>query len=151
MTAIHDALSLDHPAYNTAPRKGWGGYTCRVTLLSLIGADAGRRLLRKLMPTVRKEQFLEIGQGHIKLALLHNAAWSTTVNQACMATFGRPYEFHDYKVSGVARDEFSDEDKNALRDHAYKKGQHHQLAIFHLMAAGHGHQKALQICRENGL
>ena len=151
MSIIQEALSLDHPAYNTSPRKGWGGYTRRVTLLSMLSADAGRRLLRKLMPSVTKEQFRVIGLEHVKLALLHGAAWSTKVNEACIAAFGRPYEFHDYKVSGIARDEFCDDDKNALRSHAHKKGHHHQLAIFHLMAAGHGHDKALQICRENGL
>lgn len=151
MSVINDALSLEHPAYRTSPRKGWGGYTCRVTLLSVISADAGRRLLRKLMPNLTKDQYRQIGLEHVKLALLHAAAWSTKVNEACIATFGRPYGFHDYRVSGIARDEFCEEDKNALRAHAHKQGHHHQLAIFHLMAAGHQHHTAIQICRDNGL
>lgn len=151
MSIIEAALSLDHPAYNTAPRKGWGGYTCRVTLLGVCLAQDGKRLLRKLMPMLNKDQFRAIGLEHAKLALSHQTAWSTRVNEACLATFGRPYGIHDYRISGIARDEFSEGDKTALRSHAHKQGHHHQLAIFHLMASGLRHKAALQICRDHGL
>lgn len=151
MSINHSALSLDNPAYNASPRKGWGGYSNRVTLLGLISAGAGRRLLKLMMPGLSKEDHFLIGKRHAELALEHRSAWSDRAEAACQKSFARAWTFFDYRVSGIGREEFSEEDKEALRSHAHRGGHHHQLAIFHLMASGRQHQTALAICRGMGL
>lgn len=142
-------LSLAHPVYSVSPRKGWGGYTRRVALLNVLTPDDGLRLMRKLLPDVSKAQFKELGLEHARRAREHASAWSERVDLACRTTFGRPYQFTDYRISGIAREEFSNEDKDALRLHSRRNSQHRQLAILHLMAAGHRHRTALAMCRES--
>ncbi|ABM97089.1 hypothetical protein [Methylibium petroleiphilum] len=146
-----EALRLDHPAYHAEPRRGWGGYTRRVSVMSTMDPAGGRRLLRRYMPGLTAEQHRSIARGHVELALKHRQGWSDTADEAAQATFGRNFGIHDYKVSAIGRDEFSEAHKERLRQHAYSKGDHHRLAVLHFMAAGHRHQTALGFCRESGL
>ena len=148
---IREALNLEHPAYMAAPRRGWGNYTRRVSVLSVHDAADGRRLLKRFMPGLTPEQHREIADGHVQKAREHGAEWNKNADEAVMETFGRPWSFHDYRVSGIAREEFSEERKEILRTHARRRGEHHRLAILHYMAAGHRHPKALQLCRAAGL
>lgn len=141
-------LSLAHPVYSVSPRKGWGGYTRRVTLLNVLTSHDGLRLMRKLLPDVSKAQFKALGLEHARRAREHTSAWSDRVDLACRTTFGRPFEFTDYRISGIAREEFSEEDKNLLRLHSRRSSLHRQLAILYLMAAGHRHYTAQNMCRE---
>jgi len=82
---------------------------------------------------------------HLKRAdLLARAAinfenqWSKVANKASMEAFGRPYEFTDYKISGIARDEYSEKRKNQLRSLA------HGMGIFKTLARAHADAAKLQ-------
>ena len=43
-------------------------------------------------------------------------AWKTTADAAMIRLEGRKFEVADYRISGVGRDEFSTEEKTALRE-----------------------------------
>ena len=64
--------------------------------------------------------------------------WSKTVEKASMETFDRPYEFSDYKVSGIARSEYSEKRKNQLRTLA------HSMSIFKTLARAHADAANIQ-------
>lgn len=148
---ILEALNPEHPAYLAEPRRGWGSYTRRVSVLSVTDASDGRRLLKRYMPGLTAEQHRTIADGHVKKAQEHQALWNKNADEAVMETFGRPWSFHDYRISGIAREEFTEERKEVLRLHSRRRSDHHRLAILHYMAAGHRHPKALQLCRAAGL
>ncbi|MBG6083057.1 hypothetical protein [Rubrivivax gelatinosus] len=151
MDKIQEALNPEHPAYLAEPRRGWGNYTRRVSVLSVTDASDGRRLLKRFMPGLSAEVHRAIADGHVRKAQEHQALWAKNADEAMVETFARPFRVHDYRVSGIAREEFSDERKNVLRMCARRGSEHHRLAILHYMAAGHCHRKALQICRTAGL
>ena len=73
-------------------------------------------------------QFLEKGKESAKL-------WDKLANEASMQTFGRPYQITDYKVSGIARDEYSPEFKELLRKAITRNGACRTLATLHLQCA----------------
>jgi hypothetical protein len=110
-------------------------YNGAVSVLSANGADAGR-LLRRRLPD------FDI-TSHVHAALFYKrqrermaVAWNKTANRAAQVTFGRPFEFTDYKISGIGRDEFSDGFKNRLRKLAHESGDAGVIAAAHWRAAG---------------
>lgn len=146
-----EALNPEHPAYHAAPRRGWGGYTRTVSALSAVDATSGKKLLKHFMPGLTRDQHRSIAAGHVQLALEHRQGWSDTADEAAFATFGRPFAIHDYSVSAIGREEFTEPHKERLRMHARRNGQHHRLALLHFMAAGHQVTTARRLCQASGL
>ena len=141
--------SLDHPAYTTTVRRGWRGNARPVSALTVLTASDGKQLLRRFMPNVGKAEHRILAERHMRASIEHGRKWSELVDVAAMEVFGRPFQPTDYRISSIAREEFSEEHKEALRQHSYAEGNHHQLAVLHYMAAGHQHHTALRLCREH--
>lgn len=146
VTLPRQTLPLDHPAYTTEARKGWRGYTRRVCVLTTLTAADGVALLKRFLPQANKAWHEGQAYMHLANARLHSGAWSSVADEAAQATFGRPFAITDYRVSGIGRDEFSQEHKAQLRWHIRRQQQHHLLAILHRMAAGRRHETALREC-----
>jgi len=141
--------SLDHPAYTTTVRRGWHGNTRPVSALTVVTASDGKHLLRRFMPNVGKFEHRILAGRHMRASIEHCRQWSALVDAASMEVFGRNFLPTDYRISAIAREEFSEEHKQALRRHSYAEANHHQLAVLHYMAAGHQHHTALRLCREH--
>ena len=139
-------LPLDHPAYTSEVRQGWQGYTRRVCALSTVTAADGVALLRRFLPQATKAWHARQSELHHAQALAHRNAWGELVEEAATATFGRSYQITDYRVSGIACEEFSADHKERLRSHAHSEGKHHTLAVLHCMASGRRHRTALREC-----
>lgn len=144
-------LPLDHPAYVTTARRGFGGHTFAVSVLSCLCANVGVRLLKRFLPSETRQWHATMAELHAKKAIEHRDSWSSVADQAALQTFGRKFSMFDYRISGIASEEFSEEHKDALRVHAHSQGKHHRLAVLHHMAAGHRHHTSLQFCRALGL
>jgi len=144
-------LPLDHPAYVTTVNRAFGGHTFRVCVMTALSATVGVRLLKRFLPSTTRAWHASMAELHASKAIEHRDSWSSVADQAAMQTFGRKFSFFDYRVSGIGRDEFAADYKDALRTHAHSGGKHHTLAILHHMAAGHRHQTSIQFCRTLGL
>jgi hypothetical protein len=144
-------MGLDHPAYNTTVRKGFHGHTFRACVLTAVSASCGVALLRRFAPSLTKDDHALLARQHAESSLKHKKLWNETVEQASLATFGRSFEFGDYRVAGVASDLYSPEHKSALWTHCRSKDSHHQLAVLHFVASGRRHHTAIDLCRAIGL
>lgn len=126
-------LSLDHPAY-LAARKLRGYRYPVIPTGACTNSDAGKILILN-NPAWSKADHLELAVLHRKAADHSAACWTKIADAASMAAFGRPYEITDYKISAIARDEFSEEHKRLLRHHALAGSNHRLLACAHEAAA----------------
>ena len=140
-------LPLDHPAYTTTARRGLGLCLVRQSALNAFNPSVGVRLLRRFLPAATKAWHACMADLHARKSLEHDQAWGTTADLAATACWGRPFMFLDYRISGIASDEFSPEHQDLLRHHAQASSGHLQLAVLHRMAAGYRHQSALMHCR----
>jgi hypothetical protein len=142
---------LQKQEYVSTARRGWRGYTRAVCVTSVLHAKDGKALLKRLMPQASREDHAQLAEVHVAAAMKNKKMWNSLVDREMLKTFGRPFKFGDYKVSGICRDEFDERAKNLLRKYAQNGGTHHTLAIFHRMAAGHTHRTSISFCREKGL
>lgn len=125
-------VSLDHPAYSAkAKLRGYNGATNVHQAVS--SRDAANILIRN-NPDWTKEDHANLADAHAKAAAAHHDAWGKRVQQAHQETFGKPYSPMDYKVR-IARDEYSEDHKAALRKHAQSATKHENLAAAHAAAA----------------
>ncbi len=94
-----------------------------------------RRLVRRIFGPDAKE--------HRRLALFHwnrakryQALYDRSLDIAAMKTLGRPFTFGDYRISGIGRDEFGEDDKARLRRYVRLLQAHRDVARAHACAAG---------------
>lgn len=99
--------------------------------------DVGGRQLKRRLQGWSKKDHEEASAHHMAAAKDHEQAWGEKQKEAHNAAFGKDPEFHDYRVSGIGRDEYSEEHKDALRNHAHSKTAHISAARAHWKAAGH--------------
>lgn len=125
---------LDHPAYHLQVKLP--GYFPRRSVLQAATDRDKARALKKANPEWTKED-------HQRLALMHALAsehqfevWNQRLNAAAMETFGRPFGFFDYRVSGIGREEFSAARKEKLRFSALAHSSHLSVARGHAAAIG---------------
>lgn len=110
-----------------------------VSVHPLMDRDVGGRQLKQRLPHFSKEDHMDAAKAHMQAAGEHEAAWGEKQKEAHNATFGKDPEFHDYRISGIGRDEYSEEHKDQLRNHAHSKTAHIAAAHAHWKAAGkHG-------------
>lgn len=93
------------------------------------GTSAAAKKLRELLQSWNGIAFAEEAGRHIRCEMLAGLAWDLVVDQAMRDTFGRPYEATDYKIAGIARDEFPSEVKDLLRFLAQSKSSHGSAAF----------------------
>jgi hypothetical protein len=82
-----------------------------------------------------KEQHMFLAELFSSEAMRAEDGWSKVVEKASQETFGRPYQIQDYKVSGIARSEYSEKRKDQLRFFAYAQSVFKTLAHAHAEAA----------------
>lgn len=124
---------LDHAVYHQ--RIKLRGYNGRISVFMAASDRDAAKVLKRLKPDWTPEDHASLAKKHAEAAEIQKKEWSRLVNQAAMETFGRPFEFIDYKISGIARDEFSEGMKTALRFAAHAETYHGKASQAHAMAA----------------
>lgn len=110
----------------------------RVHLAQLAGMDsiAAGRALRKLLPDFDRDDHVAAAAYHLERAERLDRAWSKVAERAAVEAFGRSWQFHDYRICAIGREEFSNHHKRVLRHCAYNSTKHRDLAHAHTRAAG---------------
>lgn len=111
------------------------GYTIKVSPLSADATTAGR-LLRLGFSGWTKADHLKASDGHARAAIRIEKLYSRLLDTAAVYTWGRHYQITDYRISGIASDEFSEKFKRILRRTTWALTQHKTLAVAHRRAAG---------------
>ena len=93
--------------------------------------DAGAQILKRELPYFTRQDHKDAAAAHRRAADAADHEWGQVQHAAHMQTFGKPPEFHDYRISGVGRDEYSNEHKAKLRDLAVARTEHQGLAHAH--------------------
>lgn len=114
------------------------GYNRNVTVLSALTAQDAAKVLQHVMPGLTRAEHQHLAGAHEAEARRQSNEWSRLADEASMETFGRPFGcFADYKISGIARSEYSEEKKRALRFAAHAEGNHRAASRAHAWAARH--------------
>ena len=123
---------IDSPTYREVVKLP--KYNVKVSPLSAHGSDGGKLLARRL-PDWTKADHLAAAAEHEKLAAQMDKQWNVEVNAAAQSAWGRDYVASDYRISGIASDEFSSKHKDELRRLAHTATAHKEAAQVHKMAA----------------
>lgn len=94
--------------------RGWNGKQNPIT----VGGTKGGAMLARRLPTWGKSQHLAASAQYAKEASRLSAIYSSTLDKAAQATWGRKWHPTDYRISGIGSDDFSDVHKNQLRSSA---------------------------------
>lgn len=124
---------LDHPAYQE--RIKLRGYNCRVNVLMATNDTDGGRVLKRLNPSWTKGDHKALAEQHAQLGKQMHNEWNALLDVAALQAFGRKYHITDYRISGIACEEFSDEHKDRLRYLAHASTHHRAVARAHASAA----------------
>ena len=128
--------TLGHPAYQAQIRiPGYNYPGSRVTVFQAVTVADAAKVLVKANPAWSREDHRNLAEDHQRSWRECGAKWNEVANEAAHSTFGREFLLTDYRISGIAREEFSEGDKKALRDLAGRRGRHMRLAAAHLFAA----------------
>lgn len=126
-------ITLDHPAYTGRVRlRGYNGAVSATGACTPLDAS---HVLRRLNPAWTKQEHAALGDYHAEQRHLCDQQWSTLVDEAALATWGRPYSIFDYRISGIASDEFPEKFKTRLRFLAHASANHSRLSHAHRAAA----------------
>lgn len=109
-------------------------YNGTTSPLSASTSDAGKLLAQRL-PDWTKEDHLAAAATHDAAKAKAKADWSKLADTAAQAAWGRKFQATDYRISGVASDEFSKVHQDALRDLAHRQDAHGSAANAHRSAA----------------
>lgn len=124
---------LTHAAYTTPVKLR--GYNCRVAVhTATLPADAAR-ILRRLNPAWQRADHQQLALAHQSQADAMGAEYNRLLDEAAMETFGRPFQFGDYRISCIACEDFSQAMKEKLRTAGYGKSRHQDIARAHAHAA----------------
>lgn len=127
------ARALHLAAYDTAVKLR--GYNGPITLFQAVNRTDSAQVLRRVAPNMGAQEHLRLSAAHEAQSQTLCKLWRTLVERAMQATFGRSYRVGDYKVSGVARDEFPDWYKGQLRFASQAGFNHSVLAQAHRKVA----------------
>lgn len=95
----------------------------------------GAKIVISLFPEWTKEEHLAAAAKHEKDADKMDEQWAKLRDDAHQKTFGKPAEFHDYKISGIGRSEYPEEMKDKLRELAQGATKARALSYAHATAA----------------
>jgi hypothetical protein len=127
-------VALDHPAYHQRVRLR--KYNARVTVFQASNdGDAAAKVLRRAFPLWTPEDHRRLAMQHATIAGEQQVIWGNLANEAALKTWGRPYSVFDYRISGIASDEFDEQMKSALRTAAHASTYHGLAAAAHARAA----------------
>lgn len=127
-------LPISSPIYRRRQRvRNWCGEQCP---LSLAGNSTARRMLRRRLPTWTRADHARQALAMERAAHRCISAWSREAEAAALETFGRPWQFTDYRISGIGSDEFTAERKERLRTLAHRRSDYLSAADLHRDLAG---------------
>ncbi len=95
----------------------------------------GAKIVISLFPEWTKEDHLAAAAKHEKDADKMDEQWGKLRDEAHKKTFGKSVEFHDYKISGIGREEYPAEMKDKLRELAHGSSAAKALSYAHATAA----------------
>lgn len=124
---------LSHPAYRARVRLR--GYNHAVSAAGAVSARDAANVLITANPAWTRQDHRRIAHEHQQAEAYRRRAWGEEADAAAQEAFARPYRFTDYRVSGIACEEFSDSHKAMLREHAHSASAHSALAAAHRAAA----------------
>lgn len=124
---------LDNPAYHQGVKLR--GYNHRVTVFQATSDRDAAKVLRRLKPDWSKSEHAELAKAHAAEADSQRMEWDRLLDDAAMATFGRPFQFQDYRISAIGREEFSDEHKQKIRFAAHATTYHTLASRAHAQAS----------------
>lgn len=105
--------------------------------LSLVSpCTAALRMLRRRLPGWSRADHARQALAMERLAKRTAGAWSREAERAALETFGRPWQFTDYRVSGIGSDAFTDARKERLRTLAHRRTDYLSAAALHETLAG---------------
>ncbi|WP_321935503.1 hypothetical protein [Paraburkholderia sp. J8-2] len=110
-------------------------YNGKPSVLRAVSDSDAARILRNVLPGLTREEHQSMASIHEDMAERCRLAWDLIVNLASVETFARPYGFMDYKISGIAREEYSDIRKDQLRVLAHNQTKHSRAARAHAKLA----------------
>lgn len=124
---------LNNPAYHQGIKLR--GYNGQITVFQAVNDRDAAKVLKRLKPQWSKPEHADLAKAHEDEAQAQRAEWNRLLDEAAMATFGRPFQFHDYRISAIGREEFSEEHKKKLRFAAHAVTYHTLAARAHAKAA----------------
>jgi hypothetical protein len=126
-------VPLTHSVYHqTTKLRGWN---CKTAALRCHDAKIAARLIRRFGPTWTSQEHASIARYHTHRAEKLLAVYKRVLERAALHSLGRPWQFTDYKVSGVGRDEFSEAHKRVLRHCIHRSYEHEDMAEAHAVLA----------------
>lgn len=125
--------ALDHPAYHQDVKLR--GYNCRTTAVGAVTPADRARVLRRLNPDWTRTEHLELAARHLAESQRLNELHTKLLDEAHLAAFGVPRQFHDYRITAIGREEYAPESKEMLRQAAYGSTEHSRLASAHMAAS----------------
>jgi hypothetical protein len=128
-----DLRQLQDKWYNTPVRVR--GYNGQPTVYQIHDHKDAANALIALRPEVSRAEHAQLARKFEALADFCRKEWSKVADAAAMETWGRPFQFHDYRISGIGSDEFSREFKEDLRALAHGEGKAKRLTRAHEAAA----------------
>ena len=128
-------LPISSPVYQRRQRiRNYCGAQSPLSLVSPCGA--ARRMLRRRLPTWTRADHAKQALAMARLAESSRRAWSREAEAAALETFGRPWQFTDYRISGIGSDQFQDCRKERLRTLAHRRSDYLSAADLHEWLAG---------------
>lgn len=123
---FEELKTLNAMAYSTRARVY--GYAYKPTVFSVVTAQGAAKIINQQIIGWTKEDARRMSKFHQEEAARKEALWYKKREEAHMRVFGVEPTFLDYKISGIGRDEYSEEDKNFLRACAHDGSRHKRLA-----------------------
>lgn len=94
-------------------------------------AKALKRAMYDVGKVLTKDQHAQTRDYFITLRGALKQEYGKELNKAARATWGRDFEIQDYRISGIACDEFSNKQKNRLRALAHTETKCANIAAAH--------------------
>lgn len=111
------------------------GYTEKRNIFELHSPLEMGKVICSVMPNKSLMDHDSLAKMHIERYKTLQKEWSELVEKASMETFGRKYQITDYKVSGIACNEYSEDHKKELRRLSHAATAHQILSLAHEAAA----------------
>jgi hypothetical protein len=117
-------------------RQRWPKYTTAISPSHPVaGSSAAGKMLADRLPDWSKQDHLDATRYHTEMAREWGKEWGEVQREAHLETFGKEPGAHDYKISGIGREEYSGTAKGRLRTLAHDKGEAGAIAAAHRAAA----------------
>ena len=124
---------LDDPRYD-APMRKRGMYRPTLSSVGVTRRQAANKMI-DLMPGVRRSRHARLAKRYELQASGMNKTWDRIADRAARRAWGRPFQFGDYRVSGIASEAFTPRYKNLLRKLAHGGSRARGIATLHRAAS----------------